>query len=72
MGRNLSMLWHFFGGASPTLQAGRLIMKGRCEWCHGVDGLKEIMVEGTNPFSCDKGELSFFVCLEHEEKLRGF
>ena len=47
-------------------------MKEWCEWCHGVDGLKEITFEGTNPFSSDKGELSFFVCEEHEGKLCGF
>lgn len=50
----------------------RWIMKERCEWCHDKAGLKGIMVEGTNPFSSEKGELSFFVCGEHEEKLRGF
>ena len=47
-------------------------MKQKCEWCHSQDGLKAIKVEGTTPFTDNKGNLSFFVCPEHEEKLRRF
>ncbi len=47
-------------------------MKQKCEWCHNQDGLKEITVEGTVPFTANKGEMSFFVCPGHEEKLCRF
>ena len=45
----------------------------KCLWCgKQSDEVKEIMVLSTNLAVANRHEVSFFVCHEHEEKLRRF
>ena len=48
-------------------------MTRKCEWCNKQrDGLKEISILSTGLRAAKRREISFFVCPEHELKLRKF
>jgi hypothetical protein len=48
-------------------------MMRKCEWCHkDNDELKEISILSTNLSAANRREISYFVCPEHERKLRRF
>ena len=45
----------------------------KCSWCNKQNNeLKEIAILSTNLFASKRREISYFVCPEHEPKLRKF
>lgn len=45
----------------------------KCAWCNKQsDNLKEIIILNTSLFASKRREISYFVCPEHESKLRRF